>query len=319
MLIITGGFNTSFGFDLQGHRGARGLMPENTLPAFAKALSVGVSTLELDLAVTIDGRVVVSHNPRLVPALSRDKDGTWLEESSPPIHLMTLEEVQSYDVGRLNPTSSYARRLSGQQPVDHTPIPTLGEVIELVKRSGNQQIRLNIEIKTNPEKPDLTLGLFDFAQTVVNVIRKYNWQSRVTVQSFDWRALAAVQALEPAITTSYLTVNQPWLNNLQSGRAGASPWLNGFDIDRFGGSVPRAIVAAGGDVWSPYHREISVESIKEAHQLGLLVKVWTVNQPERMRALIDMGADGIITDYPGRLRQVLKALDERLPMATPVE
>jgi glycerophosphoryl diester phosphodiesterase len=116
------------GFDLQGHRGARGLMPENTLPGFARALSIGVSTLELDLAVTRDFQVVVIHDPRFEPKIARDANGAWLQQSSPSIHSMTLDTVRTYDVGRLNPASKYAQRYPDQQAVDGSTVPTLGEV-----------------------------------------------------------------------------------------------------------------------------------------------------------------------------------------------
>jgi glycerophosphoryl diester phosphodiesterase len=143
-------------------------------------------------------------------------------------------------------------------------------------------------------------------------------ESRTTVQSFDWRALREVQDIAPDITTSYLTADQKWLSNLQTGRPGASPWLNGLDVDDFAGSAARAIQAAGGAIWSSYHREVSVESIKLAHELGLTVNVWTVNDRGRMRELIAMGVDGIITDYPDLLREVLKQLGMPLPASSPV-
>jgi len=307
------------GFDLQGHRGARGLMPENTLPGFAKALSIGVSTLELDLAVTRDFQVVVIHNPRFEPDIARDANGAWLQQSSPSIHSMTLDTARTYDVGRLNPASNYAQRYPEQRAVDGSFVPTLGEVFELVTKSGNQQVRFNLEIKINPERPELTHPPKEFAQTLVDVIRAYKMESRTVVQSFDWRALREIQNIAPEITTSYLTADQRWLSNLQAGRPGASPWLNGFDVDDFDGSAARAIKAAGGSIWSSYHKEVSVDSIKLAHELGLSVNVWTVNQPGRMRELIAMGVDGIITDYPDRLRQVLKQLGMPLPRSTPVD
>jgi glycerophosphoryl diester phosphodiesterase len=307
------------GFDLQGHRGARGLMPENTLPGFARALSIGVNTLELDLAVTRDFQVVVMHNPRFEPEIARDTNGAWLRQSSPSIHSMTLKTVKTYDVGRLNPASKYARRYPDQQPVDGSSVPTLGEVFELVNKSGNQQVRFNMEIKINPERPELTHPPGAFAQTVVDVIRAYKMESRAVVQSFDWRALREVQDIAPDITTSYLTADQKWLSNLQAGRPGASPWLDGFDVDDFDGSAARAIKAAGGAIWSSYHQEVSADSIKLAHELGLSVNVWTVNEPGRMRELIAMDVDGIITDYPDRLRQVLKQLGMPLPASTPVD
>lgn len=306
------------GFDLQGHRGARGLMPENTLPGFARALSIGVTTLELDLAVTRDFEVVIIHNPRFEPEIARDANGVWLQQSSPSIHSMTLATVKTYDVGRLNPDSKYARRYPDQQPVDGSSVPTLGEVFELVNKSANQRVRFNMEIKINPERPQLTHATEDFVRTVVDVIHAYRMESRVVVQSFDWRALREVQDMAPDITTSYLTADQDWLSNLQAGRPGASPWLNGLDVDDFDGSAVRAIKAAGGATWSSYHKEVSADSIKLAHELGLSVNVWTVNDPGRMRQLIAMGVDGIITDYPDRLRLVLTELGMPLPAATPV-
>lgn len=294
-------------FDLQGHRGARGLMPENTLPAFKAALNIGVSTLEMDLGVTRDGHVVVMHNPRFEPEIARNSQGNWLQQSSPDIHSMNLQTVKSYDVGRLNPGKKYSQRFSDQKPVDGTSVPTLAEVFDLTQTQGNQTVRFNIEIKINPEKSKSTLPPKEFAQAVLKVIDQYNMHSRVTIQSFDWRALQAVKALAPEISTSYLTVHQRWLDNLQIDRAGASPWLAGFDVEYFDGSVVQAVHAAGATVWSPYHREVNAELIKQAHDLGLSVKVWTVNKPERMRELIAMGVDGIISDYPDRLRLVLQS------------
>ncbi len=314
MIGLTG---VSQAFDIQGHRGARGLMPENTLPAFAKALSIGVTTLELDLAVSRDLHVVVSHNPRLEPEIARI-NGNWLPQSSPSIHSLTLESVKNYDVGRLNPASRYAKRYPDQQPVDDTPVPSLGEVFELVNRSGNNQVRFNIEVKINPEKSELTLAPKEFVEAVLKIVRHYKMDNRTSIQSFDWRVLAVAQTLAPEIITSYLTVNQPWLSNLQTDLPGASPWLNGFDVDKFEGSTVRAIKAAGGTIWSSYHKEVSRDSIKLAHKLGLSVNVWTVNEPGRMRELIALGVDGIITDYPDRLRIVLKELGMPVSVPTPV-
>ncbi|MCP4490461.1 MAG: glycerophosphodiester phosphodiesterase [Gammaproteobacteria bacterium] len=317
MMGITILGSSSQALDIQGHRGARGLMPENTLPAFAKALSIGVTTLELDLAVSKDLYVVVSHNPHFEPEIAR-LNGDWLQQSSPSIHSLTLESVKKYDVGRLNPASKYTKRYPDQQPVDDTFVPTLGEVFELVNRSGNNLVRFNIEVKINPEKPELTLAPKEFAEAVIKVIRNNQMQNRSAIQSFDWRVLAEVQTLDPDISTSYLTANQPWLNNLQTGMPGSSPWLNGFDVDDCDGIVARAIKAAGGTIWSAYHKEVSPESIKIAHELGLSVNVWTVNEAGRMRELIAMGVDGIITDYPDRLRLVLKELNLPVPVPTPI-
>lgn len=312
---IAGTATSALGFDLQGHRGARGLMPENSLPGFAEALSIGVSTLELDVAVTKDNEAVVIHNPRLEPELVRDASNHWLTESGPAIHDLTLAEVKTFDVGRLNPETRYASRYPEQQPVDGTRIPTLGEVFDLVKRAGNETVRFNIETKLSPDNPELTLPPQEFARIVLRVVEKHGLQHRVAIQSFDWRTLQEVQRLAPEITTSYLTVNQNWLNNTQIGEPGASPWMAGFDVDAYEGSRPAAVKAAGGKIWSSYFREVDPASVAKAHELGLLVKVWTVNTAHDMEKLIDMGVDGIITDYPNVLRKLL--IDKGIPVPDP--
>jgi glycerophosphoryl diester phosphodiesterase len=303
--------------DVQGHRGTRGLMPENTLPAFARALSIGVSTLELDLAVTRDNVVVVSHNPRLNKEITRNKAGKWLREDGAVIRETDYDDLKQYDVGAINPTSRYASRFPDQTAVDATPIPTLDQVFELVKRSGNTLVRFNVETKLYPQQPDLTPSPEIFVKLLLKVIQRHKMSGRVTIQSFDWRTLQVVQKLAPEIPTAYLSVAQPWLDTLQYGKSGPSPWLAGFDIDDFQQSVPRAIKAAGGRIWSPYHKEVTRKNIDLAHALGLKVKVWTPNNPARMKQLIAMGVDGIITDYPDRLRTVVQQLGLSLPPATP--
>ena len=318
-LVLSSAFGfggVAWAFDLQGHRGARGLMPENTLPAFARALEIGVTTLELDLAMSRDREVVVMHNPRFEPALTRDQRGAWLEKASPSIHSMNLAQIKTYDVGRLNPASKYAERYPQQQAIDGTRVPTLGEVFDLVQNSGNQRVGFNIEIKINPERPGITWPPQEFARAVLDVIHRHGMQQRVVVQSFDWRVLRAVQEMAPNLKTSYLTASQDWLDNLQAGYPGPSPWLAGLDIDDFNGNVARAISAAGGNIWSPFHREVSAESIRQARKRGLKVLVWTVNEPVRMLELIEMGVDGIITDYPNRLRKVLLDLGMPVPAST---
>jgi len=305
--------------DVQGHRGTRGLMPENTLPAFARALSIGVSTLELDLAVTRDNIVVVSHNPRLNKDITRGRNGKWLREDGAVIRKTDYQQLKQFDVGAINPKSRYASRFPGQTIVSGTSIPTLDQVFELVKRSGNVDVRFNIETKIYPGKLDLTPSPEEFVKLLLKVIQRHKMSGRVTIQSFDWRSLQVVQRLAPEIPTAYLSVAQPWLDTLQYGKSGASPWLAGLDIDDFQKSVPRAIKAAGGSIWSPYHKEVTKQNIDLAHQLGLQVNVWTPNDQVRMKELIAMGVDGIITDYPDRLRTVLRQLGRRLPTATPVK
>jgi glycerophosphoryl diester phosphodiesterase len=290
-------------FDLQGHRGARGLAPENTLAAFRTALDLGVTTLETDLAVTKDDVVVISHNPVLNPDLVRGPDGQWLGGAGPTIRSLTLAELKRYDIGRLNPASKYARQFPGQKPVDGERFPTLAEFFAAV----GPDVRFNIEIKTDPTKPDLTVDPARFAQLAVDAIRAGKAAGRTTLQSFDWRALLDVRRLAPEIPTSCLTIESRDMDTV--GRAGGqpSPWLAGLDLAAHGGSVPRLAKEAGCAIWSPFWRNVMAENVKEAQALGLKVLPWTVNVPAEMGRLIDLGVDGLITDYPDRALTVLAA------------
>src|SRR5262245_29705580 len=185
--------------DIQGHRGARGLAPENTLPAFARALSLGVTTLELDCAVTKDGVVVVSHDPALNPDITRASGGHWLDATGPAIRNLTYAELARYDVGRLNPSRPYAARWPAQQAVDGTRIPRLADVFALANKSGNEAVRFNIETKISPLAPAETTTPEDFARKLVAGIRAAKLEKRTTIQSFDWRTLAVVQKEAPEI------------------------------------------------------------------------------------------------------------------------
>jgi glycerophosphoryl diester phosphodiesterase len=306
------------GFDLQGHRGARGLAPENTLVAFARALSLGVTTLELDTVVTRDGVVIVSHDAALNPDLTRGPDGKWLEAPGPIILTLTRAELLRYDVGRLRPGSLSALRFPEQVGVDGTRIPTLAEVYALSKKAGNAAVRLNVETKLDPTKPGETPPPEPFAEAVLAVVRAAGALARTSIQSFDWRTLLHVQKIAPEVETCYLTV-QTGEDQIQAGKPGASPWLAGLDVDDHGGSVPRLVKAAGGRCWSPNSRDLTKETLVEAHRLGLRVVPWTVNQPEEMAALIDLGADGLISDRPDLARRVMEEKHLPLPQRTPVK
>jgi glycerophosphoryl diester phosphodiesterase len=305
-------------FDLQGHRGARGLLPENSLPAFARALTLGVSTLELDAGVTKDGRVVVAHDRGLNPDLARTPDGAWLAGHGPLLQALSFDELRTYDVGRLKPGTRYALGFPEQVAVDGTRVPELTEVFALAAKAGNTAVRFNIETKLSPMAPGDTLAPEPFARAVIAAIRGAGVESRATIQSFDWRTLLVVQREAPDIATAYLTLARGGGDNVQVGQAGASPWLGGFDIDDHGGSTPRVVTAAGGKIWSPFFGDLDAPRFQEAKALGLAVIPWTVNDPAAMGRLLDLGVDGIITDYPDRLRNLLAERGLPLPPATPV-
>jgi glycerophosphoryl diester phosphodiesterase len=282
-------------FDLQGHRGARGVAPENTLAGFAVALAIGVATLELDTGVTRDGVVVIHHDRRLNPDIARGPDGRWIDAPGPLLRELDYKQLRRYDVGRLRPGSEYAARFPGQTPADGARIPRLAELFALVRKAGNDQVRFNIETKISPAAPAETLPPEEFARALIAEIRAAGVAARTAVQSFDWRTLHAVERAAPEIATVYLT-----------GR-------------RRGGSQPKAVHAAGGRIWSPNYEELDSAAMIEARALGLKVVPWTVNEPGFIERFLDLGVDGIITDYPGRVRAELARRGMPVPASTPVE
>jgi glycerophosphoryl diester phosphodiesterase len=312
VLAAAPGLTLAAEFDAQGHRGARGLYPENTLPAFQGAIATGVTTLEMDVGLTADGVVVVHHDRKLYPARTRDGDGAWIEDPVPALAELKFAALSAYDIGRARPGGKVAQRFPEQAAFDGTRIPALATVLAEAEAQSRQSIRYNIEIKTSPLAPEDTAAPEVLAEALIAVLRQAGVTDRATIQSFDWRSLQYVQKTAPRIPTVYLTAERSWLNNLGRGQPGVSPWTAGFDVDAFGGSIARTIKDAGGAVWSPYFRDMTPADLAEAQGLGLKVVVWTVNEAADMAALIDLGVDGIITDYPNRLRRVMA--DKGLPL-----
>jgi len=297
-------------FDIQAHRGGRALRPENTLTAFAHAIDLGVDTLELDLAVTKDRVVVVSHDYRLNPILTRGADGEFLERDARIlIKDIDFRQLQCYTVGEIRRGSDYWYRFRDQVAVPGEKIPSLAQVFELVDSLGADTVHFNLEIKTYPPFPEYTIDYREIVELVLASIRRHGLEERVTIQSFDWRTLKVVKELAPDIPVACLTVKNfsidgAWYN-LQPGGEGSSPWLADLDFDEYPG-IPTLIHFFGADILSPYYREISRGDVEEAHRLGLKVIPWTVNDRRIMKKLIQWGVDGIITDIPDQLIQVLE-------------
>lgn len=271
--------------DLQGHRGARGLAPENTIPGFIQALAIGVSTLELDVGVTRDGVVVIHHDRSLNPDLARGPDGEWIRPPGPRIHELSFIELQRYDVGRIRPGSEYAERFPHQRPLDGTRVPRLSE---LFARAGGG-VRFNIEMKIDPQAPHETPAPEPFARALIDEVRKAGMQARSTIQSFDWRPLEVVERETPEIPTGYLTAAKD--------------------------SDPRKVQAAGGRIWAPDWRALTAGKLAQARALGLKVIAWTVNEPADIARMLDMELDGIISDYPDRVRAEMARRALPLPPA----
>jgi glycerophosphoryl diester phosphodiesterase len=293
-----------------GHRGAAGLFPENTLAGFKKALELGVDTIELDVHLTSDNEAVVCHDSRLNPAITKDANGKWIKER----HLikdLTLSEVQSYDVGELNRETRYAKKYPDQKAAKGERIPTLRDVIHLVKSAGGKT-HFFIEPKISPLKPEETKSPEEVSNVIAKIIKNENITDRVAVISFYWKTLMYFQNIMPEVPTGYVTRSKKGRDTIQKNIYGASPWMGGLDIDKFD-SIPKAVKSAGGTYWLPnyYHatghkKNITSKTVKRAHELGIRVFVWTPDSESEMKKLIKTGADGIITNRPDILLSILK-------------
>lgn len=283
---------------IYAHRGGAGLMPENTLPAYKKAMEIGVDAVDMDVGMSKDGVVMVAHDPVLLPEITKYQ-GHWLPDVSILLKDKTATELAEYDVGQMKRWSLYGLRHLGRKNIPNTPMPRLQEVIAFVKQQpGSDQVKFQIEIKTRPNAPDQTFSPEDILRAVVKVVQAEGVSDRTEIHSFDWRALKELPMLAPEITPSYLT---------------STSWAG---YDRKSVLDFRALLAEmkslGAKVWCPGMRDLlydprSPEYVDLAHELGLRVVVWTVNSPGDMKRLIKWGVDGLITDYPDRLKRLLEA------------
>jgi glycerophosphoryl diester phosphodiesterase len=319
-------------FDLQAHRGGLGLVVENTLPAFANALELGVSTLELDVQITEDGHAVVTHDRDPSPAKCVDTAPAFPGDPEFPyvpnrtyIRDLTLAQVRTIDCGSLR-----LAQHPGQELHPGERMPLLSEVFALVDRYRARGVTLNVETKVEAGAPDQTAPREQFVQVVAGEVRRARLLDQVTIQSFDWGALMRMREVEPRLPIVALTNGQQFL---QMGVDGASPWLGGLDIDDFTGSLQQRFVAAadafGADAVSPVHGDpqggkvtdpgyvpwTTPELVRAAHRRGMAVVPWTVNDPATVGSLIDSGVDGIITDRPDVVRELLAERGFRLPKA----
>ena len=304
-------------FDFEAHRGGRDARPENTLISFAYAMEMGATTLEMDMQMTKDGRIVISHNPVMNPNIAKGPDGQYVKAGMYDIRTMNLADVKKFDIGTMNPAAGdyYEGHGKTQVSVPGTTMPTLEEVFELANSYGNDKVIFNIETKSYADPLDAGYknnpDPEKFVKAVNDIVKKYHMEDRVTLQSFDWRTLSIMKKVNPNITLVALSSEQEsW--GRQEGcylkiydKKHASPWLGGLNINDFNGDYVKAAHAIGADIVSPYWEELSPQLVGEAHDLGMKVVPWTVNNPKVMGMLIDMGVDGFITDKPWVGRDIL--------------
>jgi len=269
-------------FDVQGHRGARGLMPENTIPAFLLALDSGVTTLEMDLAITADRQVVVSHEPWMSAAICLDSAGNEIREKDEKrfnIYKLTFAEVRQFDCG-----TKVHERFPEQQKMAVTK-PLLLDVIlateRHIKNKTLYEVDYNIEIKSDPSGDNKFHPTpAEFSDLVYELIDQYLPWDRIVIQSFDFRVLKYWHQKYPHVRLAALVENTGGIDN---------------NIEKLGFRP---------SIYSPYYKLLSKADIKYAHDLKMRVIPWTVNEPKEMEELKGWGADGIITDYPDRAKKL---------------
>lgn len=263
---------------VHGHRGARWHRPENTIVAFDYALEVGVDVLEMDLSVTKDDVLVLSHDPFIDPKICLSKEGKKLKRSI-PIRTLSLKQVKEFDCGSLiNP------RFKNQTPSPGEKIPTFLEVLEFVKNSKHpsaKEVELNVETKLIPSRSELTPSPKKFAQLIVEAVAKYKFEKRTIIQSFDMRTLKQIKRLDQTLRVSQLTYQSM--------------------VDLVG-----ALKGINGEYSSPNLHWINKEMVDLLHENNIKVAPWTANKRKEWDYLISIGVDEIITDRPKELIDYLR-------------
>ncbi len=286
---------------LVGHRGARGIMPENTIEGFEFALKTGVELLELDVTNSGDGVPVVTHNHRLTGSVVRDSNGAWLSEPEPKVSSLPYAELLQHDVGGLDGHSEYGQRFPDQAFLSDIRIPRLAEVLELLRQPEHQNAHLLLEIKSDPDFLHDVVARENLVRSVVEVVRQTGLQMRTVLHSFDWGLLTLCQRIAPEIPVSFLT-QQP--ENAADKGEDSSQEVNpikGMSVM----DLPEMIAKASGQFWCPYYLDITPQSLARARELRLKVVVWTVNEPRDIENMIELGVDAICSDYPGRVQRQL--------------
>jgi glycerophosphoryl diester phosphodiesterase len=267
------------GFDIQGHRGCRGLMPENTIPAMLKAIDLGVTTLEMDVVVSKDNKVVVSHEPWFETDITTKPDGSFIKPGEGMmkynIYQMSYDEIMKYDVGmKPHPRFPKQQKLNAIKPL-------LGDLMDSVEnylsKKANARIQYNIEIKSLPAGDNRFHPVpADFVELIMTVIKEKKMEHRVIIQSFDFRPLKYLHEKYPSIRTAML--------------------IEDSDVNDFEGQLGR--LGYTPEVYSPNQDLVDEKLVKECHDKGMKIIPWTVNDSKQIKKLRKMGVDGIITDYP---------------------
>ena len=281
-----------------GHRGARGLYPENSLLGFMNVLKSGIEIIELDIVFSKDGIPIITHDQDISPFFCRDSKGEFIKDKI-KISALNAEELYTYDIGRFNPETEYGKYFPEQIQLDGIFLSSLQELLNLVQLPEYQHANLLIEIKSDPDILDKDRK--KIISVLAKQIKDANLINRVIFHSFDWALLSQCKHHAPGILTSYLTktIHDDDID-IQ-----VSNWNSSIEEVQNPSVIPEKIYEAGGSIWCPHFKEITKDSLLAAEKYNLLVFAWTVNEPADIDIMIDLGVDAIVTDYPPRVKKCL--------------
>lgn len=298
---------------LQGHRGARGLLAENTLPSLIKPFEFGMHGIEFDVQLSKDDQVVIYHDLNLKPSITRNIRNEWLGSKGPAVRSLELKQLKQYKLGKINKKTAYGARFRQQASLPDQTIPTLYELVEHLDLHNHNSVLLNIEIKHSPIKTDLCPHPEYLAKHIVDEIHNLKITKRCIVQCFNWSVIDAVRKLDCSLPISCLTTIDPVLDTLSPCRGKASLWNAGLDIRDFNNNAVDMVREFDAHFWAPNYINLSKSLIRDAHAQNLKVMTWTVNNMIKMQRLMNWGIDAVISDYPDKLETSHRRWQSTLP------
>ena len=282
---------------IYGHRGARGDLPENTLESFKYLFENNIHAYETDILISKDFIPVITHDFRLDPSYTKDINDNWIEDENIKIIDLTYDQISQFDVGTLNKLSRYGRKFINQKSLENQKIPKLSDLLKLTSDNIVENLLINLEIKSTPVEKNLTPEADEMVKIIIGEVSRSNLEDRIIYSSFDWRVLREIKERDSKIPRAYLT------SGVKGKIYDKSPWLD-FTPLHNGVELPELIKALGGSAWHPNYKDVNKEIVQISHDKGLPVNVWTVNKENDMLRMIDYGVDGIMTDYPLKLKEL---------------
>jgi glycerophosphoryl diester phosphodiesterase len=282
---------------IYGHRGARGVLPENTLESFKYLFENNIHAYETDILISKDFIPVITHDFRLDPSYTKDINDNWIADENIKIIDLTYDQILQFDVGALNKLSKYGRKFINQKSLENQKIPKLSELLKLTSDNIVENLLINLEIKSTPVEKNLTPEPDEMVKIIIDEVSHSNLEGKIIYSSFDWRVLREIKERSSKIPRAYLT------SGVKGKIYDKSPWLD-FTPLHNGVELPELIKALGGSAWHPNYKDVNKEIVQISHDKELPVNVWTVNRESDMLRMIDYGVDGIITDYPLKLKEL---------------